>query len=65
MTAIAPPRYVLWRCADQKQRPGVLSGSRQPWQSGECSQCGERVWLNTEHVEDRVLVCWPCAREAE
>jgi formylmethanofuran dehydrogenase subunit E len=26
----------------------------------QCSACGTAVWVQRAHVEDRVILCWPC-----
>jgi hypothetical protein len=49
--------YHVWRIADLRIVGGGRGG---PWSRGHCACCGEGVWYQRPHKEDRVLVCWVC-----
>lgn len=54
---------IVWRCADTKGRPPVVTESAKVtgnWRRGICVECNQPVWLQ-RHSENRLLICWPCA----
>jgi hypothetical protein len=64
--SLSLPRYIGWRVSDWRVAqaatipPSEGSGPNR-YRRGACSVCGEPTWFHSVLIEDRVLVCWPCA----
>ena len=55
--------YLAWRVADTRMPQGTGYGGSPSYARSECSVCGERVWVQPQNVEGRVVVCWPCEND--